>query len=57
MTRSLTLLALLLLAFVACAPFDPGRSEAGNWLTVLSNVTPLPPGGAQNSGGSFEWTG
>ena len=41
MTRSLPLLALLLLAFVACAPFDPRRSEAGNWLTVLSNVTPL----------------
>jgi acetyl esterase/lipase len=33
------LAAVCLLFFAACAPLDPGRSEAGNWLTVLSNVT------------------
>ena len=31
-------LVLLLSAYV---PFDSRRSEAGNWLSVLSNVTPL----------------
>ena len=31
----------LVVLLSACAPFDSRRSEAGNWLAVLSNVTPL----------------
>jgi acetyl esterase/lipase len=26
---------------IACAPFDSRKTEAGNWLAVLSNATPL----------------
>ena len=41
MLRVLLLTSALVTVLSACAPFDPRRSEAGNWLAVLSNVTPL----------------
>ncbi len=41
MLRITLITSALVIALSACAPFDSRRSEAGNWLAVLSNVTPL----------------